>query len=77
MIIACTIWKDEGFFLLVEGGRIDHAHHSNYAKHSLEETIEFSKAVQKAMSMTNETETLIVVSADHSHVMSYAGYGVI
>lgn len=68
---------NEGFFLLVEGGRIDHGHHSNYAHHSLEETLEFSRAIEMAMSMTNEAETLIVATADHSHVVTYAGYGVI
>jgi alkaline phosphatase len=67
--------KDEnGFFLFVEGGRIDHAHHSTRPQRALEETKEFARAIDVARQMTNEEDTLIVVSADHSHVMTYNGY---
>ena len=31
--------NEKGYFLLVEAGRIDHAHHENYPKRALEETI--------------------------------------
>lgn len=41
---------------------------------ALDETIEMSKAVQKAIDLTNEDETLIVVSSDHSHAMTISGY---
>lgn len=64
----------EGYFLLVESGRIDHAHHSNRGRQQADETVEFARAVDVAKMMTNSEDTLIVVSADHSHVMSYAGY---
>lgn len=64
----------DGFFLFVEGGRIDHAHHATLAQKSLDETIEFSKAVQKAVQLTNRRDTLIVVTSDHSHTMSFSGY---
>ncbi|KAG4070667.1 hypothetical protein HA402_013587 [Bradysia odoriphaga] len=68
--------KDEnGFFLFVEGGRIDHAHHSNQPQIAMEETLEFDRAVALARSKLSEEDTLIVVSADHSHTMTYAGYG--
>lgn len=63
-----------GYFLFVEGGRIDHAHHGNLARKALEETVQFSDAVQAAVNMTNERDTLIVVTSDHSHTMSIAGY---
>jgi alkaline phosphatase len=63
-----------GFFLMVEGGRIDHAHHAGNAFRALTDTIEFSKAVQAALSQTDPRETLIIVSADHSHVFTIAGY---
>ena len=66
--------EENGFFLFVEAGRIDHAHHSNYVQRALEETKEFSRAIDVAKIMTNDDETLIVVSADHSHVFSYNGY---
>ena len=63
-----------GFFLMVEGGRIDQAHHKNWAKKALEETLELEKAVQVALELTNPDETLIVVTADHSHAMTINGY---
>jgi len=56
------------------GGRIDHGHHAARAKYALEEMIEFNDAVQRAVSMTNSNDTLIVVTADHSHVMTIGGY---
>lgn len=68
--------NDKGYFLFVEGGRIDIAHHSNMARLALDETIEFSKAINTARAMTKESDTLIVVTADHSHSFSFAGYGV-
>ncbi|KAJ8923109.1 hypothetical protein NQ315_001662 [Exocentrus adspersus] len=67
---------ENGYFLFVEGGRIDHGHHEGWARKAFDETIEFSKAVQKALDMTSEEDTLIVVTADHSHTMSLSGYPV-
>lgn len=66
--------NQSGFFLHVEGGRIDHAHHAGNAKRALLDTIELAKAVQKAVEMTDPEETLILVTADHSHVFTIAGY---
>ncbi|TMS82731.1 MULTISPECIES: alkaline phosphatase [Pseudoalteromonas] len=66
--------NENGFFLSVEAGRIDHAHHAGNAYNALNDTIEFAKAVKAAMDSTNPEETLIVVTADHSHVFTIAGY---
>ncbi|KAG5681594.1 hypothetical protein PVAND_011010 [Polypedilum vanderplanki] len=63
-----------GFVLFVEGGRIDQAHHNNMAKLALDETVQLSEAVQSAVDMTNEKDTLIIVTSDHSHTMTLAGY---
>jgi len=63
-----------GFFLMVEAGRIDHGHHAGNAFRALTDTIAMSDAVQTALSMTDPKETLIVVTADHSHVFTIAGY---
>ncbi|OWF46723.1 alkaline phosphatase, tissue-nonspecific isozyme-like [Mizuhopecten yessoensis] len=63
-----------GFFLLVEGGRIDHAHHATYGRRALHETVAFEEAVQMALNLTNDEETLVVVTADHSHVFMAGGY---
>ncbi|XP_029473199.1 intestinal-type alkaline phosphatase-like [Rhinatrema bivittatum] len=64
----------KGFFLFVEGGRIDHGHHDGKAKQALMEAVMFDRAIQKAGEMTKESETLTVVTADHSHVFSFGGY---
>ena len=68
--------NEEGYFLFVEGGRIDHGHHKNEAKYAIDETAEFSKAIEAAMKKVNINETLIVVTADHGHVMTMSGYAV-
>jgi alkaline phosphatase len=67
-------YRDAGYFLMVEGGRIDHAHHGNNAYRALTETIEFARAIEAAHEMTDPEETLIVVTADHGHAMVFAGY---
>ncbi len=64
----------DGFFLMVEGGRIDHAHHFNNAFRALDDTVALSDAVKLATEKTNRRETLILVTADHSHVFTMAGY---
>lgn len=57
---------EKGFFLMVEGGRIDHAGHSNSLKKNIFETIEFANAVQVAADWAaKRDDTLIVVTADH------------
>ncbi|WP_375289930.1 alkaline phosphatase [Qipengyuania sp.] len=66
--------KQAGYYLMVEGGRIDHAHHAGQAGYALEETVEFARAVQYALEHTDPAETLILVTADHSHVFTIAGY---
>lgn len=64
----------KGFFLMVEGGRIDQAHHAGNAFRALTETVSFSDAIRTAMEMTSDKDTLIIVTADHSHTMTFAGY---
>ncbi|MEE9342686.1 MAG: alkaline phosphatase [Gammaproteobacteria bacterium] len=64
----------KGYFLMVEAGRIDHGHHANNAFRALTETIELSKAVKVARDLTDRQDTLIIVTADHSHALSIAGY---
>lgn len=66
--------NEKGFFLTVESGRIDHAHHAGNAYNALNDTIEFANAVKAAVENTDPNETLILVTADHSHVFTIAGY---
>ncbi|XP_076365007.1 alkaline phosphatase-like [Tachypleus tridentatus] len=64
----------KGYFLLVEGGRIDHGHHDGMAMRALEEVVTFDKAIKLALEMTNRDDTLLLVTADHSHTMTISGY---
>ena len=64
----------KGYFLMVEGGRIDHAHHAGNAFRALTDTVEFARAVKLAMERTDLRDTLIIVTADHSHTFTIAGY---
>ena len=65
---------DAGFFLLVEGGRIDHAHHDSKPGYAMLETQEFARAVEAALQKVDLKDTLVLVTADHSHVFTMAGY---
>lgn len=62
-----------GFFLFVEGGRIDHGHHSGRAKQALMEAVMLDRAVARAGELTSPSDTLTVVTADHSHVFTFGG----
>ena len=59
--------KNKGFFLMVEGGKIDWACHSNDAATIFAEVEDFDKSVQLAYEfyLKHPDETLIVVTADH------------
>ncbi|MCE0495239.1 alkaline phosphatase [Vibrio salinus] len=63
-----------GYILMVEGGRIDHAHHATNAYRAFTETIAFDEAIKTALDKTNPQETLIIVTADHAHTMIMNGY---
>ncbi|NWU04312.1 PPBI phosphatase, partial [Urocynchramus pylzowi] len=73
----------KGFYLFVEdnptwcpsaGGKIDRGHHEGSPHKALTEAVEFDWAIERAGTMTDEAETLTVVTADHSHVFSFGGY---
>ena len=60
--------------MVVLGGRIDHGHHDSLAYKALSDTVEFSRAIAKAVELTSSVDTLTVVTADHSHVFTVGGY---
>ncbi|KAM8710428.1 hypothetical protein ACLKA7_017101 [Drosophila subpalustris] len=66
--------EENGYFLFVEGGKIDISHHDTMARIALDETAEFSKAIKLAKKLTSKKDTLIVVTSDHSHTFSVGGY---
>jgi len=71
--------KDQGFFLMVEGGLIDHALHGTRAKRALQETVAFDAALKAAIDEVQKVDpglkhTLIVATADHDHTLLINGY---
>ena len=71
--------NSKGMFLMVEGGRIDHALHETTARKALQDTVAFDAAIQTAIDKMNIIDpglknTLIVVTADHDHTMVMNGY---
>ncbi|MET0355786.1 MAG: alkaline phosphatase [Cellvibrio sp.] len=69
----------KGMFLMVEGGRIDHALHETTAIKALQDTIAFDNAIKAAIDEIKKTDpnlqnTLIVVTADHDHTLVLNGY---
>lgn len=66
---------DNGYFLMVEGGRIDHALHNTNAKRALQDAEAFDEAIRTAISKVDLSNTLIVVTADHDHTLAFNGYG--
>nr|CAD7575415.1 unnamed protein product [Timema californicum] len=65
--------NSRGFLLVVEGGRIDHASHYNNAYRVLDETLSLESAVLVALSEVDATETLVVVTSDHSNMLTLGG----
>jgi alkaline phosphatase len=63
-----------GYLLMVEAGRIDHAHHAGNAARALADTVALDEAVAAAVASTDPDDTLIMVTADHSHVFVIQGY---
>ena len=57
-----------GYFLLIEGGKIDQAHHASNARRALDEFVAFDEAVGLAKQLVSLDDTLVIVTADHSHV---------
>lgn len=74
MAIRILAKEPKGYFLMVEGGRIDHALHVNNVENAIAETVMFDDAVRTALEMTSDQDTLILVTADHSHPLTMNGY---
>lgn len=64
----------DGYVLMVEAGRIDHAHHLGAAALALGEAVELDRAVAAVMARVDLSDTLVIVTADHSHNFTMAGY---
>ncbi|WP_199257513.1 alkaline phosphatase [Paracoccus binzhouensis] len=66
--------NENGYVLMIEGGRVDHAHHAGNAARALTDTVAVAEAVKAVYGKVDPAETLIILTADHSHVFSIAGY---
>lgn len=66
--------RNKNYLLVIESARIDHAHHKGNAARALAETAMLANSVQLADEMTADEDTLIIVTADHSHTFVMAGY---
>jgi alkaline phosphatase len=71
--------RKQGFFLMVEGGRIDHALHATNARRALQDTVAFDDAIKLALDKMQQFDpglknTLVVVTADHDHTIVLNGY---
>ena len=63
-----------GFFLTVEAGRVDHANHAGNAHRMVTDGAAFAEAVARADALTDDADTLIIVTADHEHAIAFNGY---
>jgi len=63
----------EGYVMMIEAGRIDHAHHDTNAYRALKDLQALDDAVAAAVERAGD-DTLILVTADHSHVFTMSGY---
>lgn len=66
--------NEQGFYLNIEGGRVDHANHDGNVKRALVDGKAFQDAIAKAAELTNPEDTLIIVTADHEHAIAFNGY---
>lgn len=56
----------KGFFLMIEGAKVDYAGHANFLPGSILETLSFDQAVAETLRFADQNgETLVIVTADH------------
>ena len=65
---------EDGFFLQVESGRVDHANHAGNLARVLHDGAAFAEAVERVIDMVDLSETLVIVTADHEHALAFNGY---
>lgn len=66
--------NEQGFYLNIEGGRVDHANHDGNVKRALVDGKAFQDAIARAAELTDAQDTLIIVTADHEHAIAFNGY---
>lgn len=66
--------NEQGYYISIEAGRVDHANHAGNLYRTLTDGVAFNEAIRKAVELTNPEETLIIVTADHEHALTFNGY---
>ncbi|PZX16928.1 alkaline phosphatase [Palleronia aestuarii] len=66
--------NEDGFYLMIEAGRVDHANHAGNLARTVRDGRAFAEAIAMADEMTDDADTLIVVTADHDHGLQFNGY---
>ena len=74
MAIESLSTNENGFYLEVEAGRVDHANHAGNLHRALTDGVAFAEAVALADELTDDADTLIIVTADHEHAIAFNGY---
>ncbi|TRY79446.1 hypothetical protein TCAL_07551 [Tigriopus californicus] len=66
--------NDKGYFLMVENGQIDRAHHEGQANRAMAEVLVLEQVIEATLEQVDLEETLVIVTADHGHTLSISGY---
>ena len=74
MAIETLSTNENGFYLEIEAGRVDHANHAGNLHRTLTDGVAFAQAVALADELTDDADTLIIVTADHEHAIAFNGY---
>ncbi|MDF2232907.1 alkaline phosphatase [Albimonas sp. CAU 1670] len=74
MAIEALSTNENGYYLEIEAGRVDHANHDGNLYRTLTDGVAFAQAVALADELTDDQDTLIIVTADHEHAIAFNGY---
>lgn len=66
--------NENGYYISIEAGRVDHANHDGNLHRVLTDGKAFADAIALADELTNDEDTLIIVTADHEHAIAFNGY---
>ncbi|MAC78256.1 MAG: alkaline phosphatase [Rhodobacteraceae bacterium] len=66
--------NEDGYYLEIEAGRVDHANHAGNAYRAVTDGEAWAEAVAMADQLTDDEDTLLIVTADHEHAIAFNGY---
>ena len=71
---ALEAGNEDGYYLMVEGGRVDHANHAGNLYRTVTDGAAYQAAVQWVVEHIDPADTLVISTADHSHGLEFHGY---